>query len=67
MGYAFFKGNAHYSTDFVPVEKRIYFDDLLNALGIGFLANYFSRVYEKRFAFIFPATSFTVTLQVDKA
>lgn len=62
----FFKGNSHYRTQFTPVEKKIYFDDLLYALGIGFLANRFSRTYEKRFAFMFPATSFSVTFQVDK-
>lgn len=62
----FLKGNAHYKTSFLPLEKRIYFDDLLNTLGIGFLANRFSRTYEKRFAFMFPATSFAVTLKVDK-
>lgn len=62
----FLKGNKHYKTDFVYADKAIFFDDLTNALGIGFLANRFPRTYEKRFAFVFPATSFYVTFKVEK-
>lgn len=62
----FLKGNRHYKTNLVIADKYIFFDDVTNALGVGFLANFFPRVYEKRFAFIFPATSFHVTFQVDK-
>lgn len=62
----FLKGNAHYATDFTYADKGIFFDDLTNALGIGWLANRFSRTYEKRFAFLFPATSFYVTFNVEK-
>jgi 2-polyprenyl-3-methyl-5-hydroxy-6-metoxy-1,4-benzoquinol methylase len=62
----FLKGNRHYKTDFRFADRYIFFDDLTNALGIGFLANAFPRVYEKRFAFIFPATSFHITFKVDK-
>lgn len=62
----FIKGNPHYKTQLVPVDKYIYFDDVTNILGVGFLANRFPRAYEKRFAFIFPATSFQVTFKVDK-
>ena len=62
----FIKGNPHYKTDFRIVDKYIFFDDLAYLTGVGFLANAFQRVYEKRFGFIFPATSFRVVLQVDK-
>lgn len=59
----FLRGNHHYKTDFGMADKRLFFDDLLNCLGIGWLANRFPRLYEKRLGFIFPATSFYVTLQ----
>lgn len=59
----FLKGNKHYQAQFTMNDRGIFFDDLTNALGVGFLANKFPRVYEKRFCFIFPATSFFVTLQ----
>jgi len=62
----FLKGNPHYRTDFQRVDRKIYFDDLTYIVGIGFLANAFPRLYEKRLAFIFPATSFSVTYVVDK-
>lgn len=62
----FLKGNKHYSTDFTYADKGIYFDDFTNVVGIGFLANRFPRFYEKRLAFIFPATSFYVTFNVNK-
>lgn len=62
----FVKGNPFYRTDFHIEDKCIYFDDLIYLTGIGFLANHFPRQYEKRLAFIFPATSFQVTFQVDK-
>lgn len=55
--------NPYYKTDFRIVEKRIFFDDLNNCLGIGLLANRFPRLYEKRLCFIFPATSFYVIFQ----
>lgn len=62
----FLKGNPYYKTDFIPIDKYLFFDDLTFMLGIGFLANYFPKIYEKRFAFIFPATSFHVTFHVEK-
>lgn len=62
----FLKGNPYYKTDFQVAKKYIFFDDLTYLLGVGFIANLFPRVYEKRLAFIFPATSFHVTFQVDK-
>ncbi len=62
----FVKGNPFYKTDFQMENKYLYFDDLTFMLGIGFLANLFPRTYEKRLAFIFPATSFQITFQVDK-
>lgn len=62
----FLKGNKVYKTAFEYLEKGIFFDDLTNCLGIAWLANKFPRLYEKRFAFIFPATSFYVTFGVNK-
>lgn len=62
----FLKGNAHYETDFHMEDKKFFFDDLTYLMGVGFLANLFPRLYEKRLAFIFPATSFHVTFRVDK-
>jgi len=62
----FLKGNPHYKTDFHIAEKFLFFDDLSFLLGIGFLANLFPCFYEKRLAFIFPATSFQVTFLVNK-
>ncbi len=54
----FIKGNPYYRTEFRLVYRRIFFDDFTNTLGIGFLANWLPRIYEKRFAF--SAISFCV-------
>lgn len=62
----FLKGNPHYRTDFRIADKYIFFDDFTNCLGVGFLANAFPRLYEKRLAYLFPATSFCVVFRVDK-
>lgn len=62
----FLKGNAHYNTEFHLEDKKLFFDDLTYLIGIGFLANKFPRLYEKRLAFMFPANSFHITLRVDK-
>lgn len=62
----FLKGNTHYDTEFHIEDKKLFFDDLTYLMGVGFLANLFPRLYEKRLAFIFPATSFHVTFRVDK-
>lgn len=62
----FIKGNPFYKTDFHITDKYINFDDLMFFLGIGFLANRFPSQYEKRLAFIIPASSFQITLSVDK-
>jgi len=63
----FLKGNLFYKTDFMYADRGIFFDDFTNVLGIGFLANKCIRFYEKRLAFIFPATSFFVTLSAEKS
>lgn len=62
----FVDGNPYYQTDFRIIERYIFFDDFTYCIGIGFLANRFPRFYEKRLAFIFPATSFYVLLEVVK-
>lgn len=62
----FVKGNLYYDTDFKIAHKYIFFDDFTYCIGIGFLANLFPGLYEKRLAFIFPARSFCVILEVEK-
>lgn len=62
----FLKGNTQYNTEFHIEDKKLFFDDLTYLIGVGFLANAFPRLYEKRLAFMFPATSFQVTFRVDK-
>lgn len=55
-----------YNADFHTVRRELFFDDISNFLGIGFLANRFPRVYERHFAFIFPASQFYVLLEAVK-
>lgn len=62
----FLKDNRYCQTDFVAAEKYLFFDDLTFLLGVGFIANLFPNLYEKRLAFIFPAISFHVTFHVNK-
>jgi len=62
----FLKENRHYKTDFSMLDKKVYFDDFTWGCGVGFVANKFPRLYEKRLTFLFPATSFSVTFGVDK-
>lgn len=50
-------GNKNYKAQFTIEKRRIFFDDLSRLLLIEFLANIFTRQYERRFAFIFPAGS----------
>lgn len=63
----FLKGNSHYETPFHMEDKKLFFDDLTSLMGVGFLANKFPHLYERRLAFIFPATSFHITFLVDKS
>lgn len=55
-----------YNCRFKLVESKIFFDDLSNCLGIGLLANTFSWQYERRFAWIFPASSVYFVLEAIK-
>lgn len=55
-----------YDANFRTVRRELFFDDISNALGIGFLANRFPRAYERHFAFVFPASQFYVLLEAVK-
>ncbi len=55
-----------YDADFRVVRRELFFDDLSYALGIGFVANWFPRAYERHFAFMFPASQFYVLLEAVK-
>ncbi len=56
----------YYQADFRVLRRELFFDDISYALGIGFLANWFPRAYERHFAFIFPASQFYVLLEAVK-
>jgi SAM-dependent methyltransferase len=62
----FEKQSDIYDADFRVVRRELFFDDVSYALGIGFLANWFPRVYERHFAFMFPASQFYVLLEAVK-
>jgi SAM-dependent methyltransferase len=65
--FDYFEGQSDiYDADFRVVRRELFFDDLSYALGIGFLANWFPRAYERHFAFMFPASQFYVLLQAVK-
>ncbi|RMH59438.1 MAG: class I SAM-dependent methyltransferase [Zetaproteobacteria bacterium] len=55
-----------YNCRYRLLESKIFFDDLSNCLGIGWLANRFSWPYERRFAWIFPASSVYFVLEAIK-
>jgi len=56
----------YYRANLRVLRRELFFDDVSNALGIGFLANRFPRAYERHFAFIFPASQFSVLLEAIK-
>lgn len=65
--FDYFGGQSDiYDADFRVVRRELFFDDVSYALGIGFLANWFPRVYERHFAFMFPASQFYVLLEAVK-
>lgn len=53
----FSPGNTTYKAHFNIVRKRLFFDDISRILLIEDFANKFLRIYERHFAFIFPASS----------
>lgn len=59
----FNEGNKNYRAFFRITKKRLLFDDISRVLLIEFLANIFMRVYERHFAFIFPASSLYFELE----
>jgi ubiquinone/menaquinone biosynthesis C-methylase UbiE len=62
----FYNQPDYYKANLRVLRREIFFDDISNVFGIGFLANHFLRAYERHFAFIFPASSFCVWLQAIK-
>ena len=62
----FYDGNTNYQTRFKIDKRKIFFDDLSRVLLIEFLANIFTRQYERRFAYIFPAGSIYLELRAIK-
>lgn len=56
----------YYKANFNVLRREIFFDDLTYSIGIGFLANWCPRLYERRLAFMFPASSFIVVLEALK-
>jgi SAM-dependent methyltransferase len=65
--FDYFAGQSDiYNADFRVVRRELFFDDVSYALGIGFLANWFPRAYERHFAFIFPASQFYVVMEAVK-
>lgn len=62
----FHPGNRHYKTSFYIRYRRLFFDDISRVLGIEWFANRFTHVYERHFAFIFPAGSIVWRLEAKK-
>ena len=62
----FLEGNPHYRAQFTMRRRHLFFDDVSRILGIEWLANRIMRIYERRFAFIFPAGSIYVELEAVK-
>ena len=56
----------YYKANFRMLRRELFFDDISYVLGIGFVANWFPRVYERHFAFVFPASQFCVLLEAVK-
>lgn len=59
-------GNEHYQAQLRIVRRRIYFNDFFKWIGFEALANRFSHLYERHFAFIFPAGSIVWELEAVK-
>ncbi len=62
----FHPGNRQYQAHLKILFRRIFFDDLSRLFLIEFFANRFVRLYERRFAFLFPAGSIYMVLEVVK-
>lgn len=59
----FHKDNKNYKAYFKITKKRLFFDDISRIFLIEAFANIFTRVYERHFAFIFPAGSIYLELE----
>ena len=62
----FFPGNIQYRAQLKILYRKIFFDDLSRVFLVEFFANQFMRIYERRLAFIFPAGSIYMVLEVVK-
>jgi len=59
-------GNGAYAAELAIVSRRIYFNDFFKLVGIEALANRCSHLYERHFAFWFPAGSIIWELEPVK-
>ncbi len=62
----FHPGNQAYRAQLRMVRRRIYFNDLFKVIGFEAFANRFSYLYERHFAFIFPAGSVVWEMEAVK-
>lgn len=62
----FHPANENYKAKLRIVRRKIYFNDFFKVIGFEFLANRFSRRYERHFAYIFPAGSIVWELEAVK-
>jgi ubiquinone/menaquinone biosynthesis C-methylase UbiE len=63
----FHPGNQAYRAQLRIVRRRIYFNDFFKVIGVEALANRFSYLYERHFAFILPAGTVIWELEAVKA
>lgn len=59
-------GNPNYKAQLRIIRRRIYLNDFFKLIGFEAAANRFSRLYERHFAFIFPAGSIVWELEAVK-
>lgn len=59
--------NTNYRARFRILRRHIFFNDGLKLLGIEWLANRLTRMYERHFAFWFPAGSIFFELEAVKS
>ncbi len=62
----FHTSNQHYRARLRIVRRRFYFNDFFKWIGVEALANRFSRLYERHFAFLLPTGSIVWELEAVK-
>jgi ubiquinone/menaquinone biosynthesis C-methylase UbiE len=63
----FHPGNRAYKAQLRIARRRIYFNDFFKVIGVEALANRFSNLYERHFAFVLPAGSIVWELEAVKS